>query len=82
MKVKVAKKKTKEALSKLQPILESESARIESCINLCTKCIETTVSQIYPGTLTQDEKDTLQSFIIHGISVVLIKQNQKGEEKQ
>ena len=79
MKVKVAKKKAKDTLSKLQPILEAESARVESCINLCTKCIETTISQIYPGTLTQEENDSLQSFIIHGISVVLIKQNHKGE---
>ena len=79
MKVKVAKKKAKESLSKLQPILEAESEQVESAINSCTTIIQGLTNRLL-SQAHQEDKDTLQSFIIHGISVVLIKQNQKGEE--
>ena len=80
MKAKVIKKNNKQLLDTIKSILETESARVESCINLCAKCIETTISQIYPGTLTEELKDTFYAFMTHGVSVVLIKNQQKKED--
>lgn len=79
MKAKVIKKQNKQLLDTLKPIIEAESAQVESALNSCADIINGISNRLLPNA-SEELKDTFYTFMTHGLTVVLIKQNKKGEE--
>lgn len=78
MKAKVIKKQNKQLLDTIKPIIEAESEQIESALNSCAHIITGITKRLLPNA-SEELKDTFQSFMTHGLTVVLIKSNNKKE---
>lgn len=78
MKAKVIKKQNKQLLDSFKPIIEAESEQVESALNSCANIINGITNRLLPNA-TEELKDTFYAFMTHGLSVVLIKSNEKKE---
>lgn len=78
MKAKVIKKQNKQLLDALKPIIEAESDQVESVLNSCANIINDLTDRLFPNE-SEEIKDTFYAFMTHGLSVVLIKSQQKKE---